>query len=600
MRLADTAEMHPAVLPAALALAAAAAMAVYVGLRREKSGLHWLLLCLLGSLMVWTTGNIFRFSMTAEAGQVVSIRIIFVGVLAAPPLWLLLAARYARLRILLEPRVVFVALIVPSLLAYIALLTNETHHLLLRKVGVGGLGYGDWSWAGPVFWPLLAWAYTCVLGGVATYLAMARHMLAGEERRHGLILALAALLPLVSSTAYVFRWLPIPYDVTPSALTFSLVLLSATVFRYRLLESLPLARRDVIEHLCDGVIVANAAGEILDLNPAAERVLGQSAGVLRRRSLAAALAEHAREGEGPALREALARLGASAQPVTAELSLGNDRHVQVSAACVRDGGGGLAGQFAVLRDRTEEQRYERVIRQTQKLESVGTLAAGVAHEVNNPLAFIRSNLGQIHRMGELVEEYRDGPEAKLAEDLRDLREIAEETLDGIARIERIVSDMRLLSTPSEQAFVSVDANEVVRDAIRLANLRDDPHIEVKIELSEDLPLVEGSPQRLVQAFLNLLVNARQALEGASDARIHVETSCDSDAVVIRVCDNGPGIAEEIQERIFDPFFTTKSPHQGTGLGLAIAFDILRNHGGVLELRSRSGPGAALAARLPIP
>jgi PAS domain S-box-containing protein len=591
--------MHPAILPAALALAVASAMALYVGLRREKSGLHWLLLSLLGSLMVWTTGNIFRFSVSTDAGLVASLRIIFLGVLAAPPLWLLLAARYARLRMVLEPRVVFVALIVPSLLAYIALLTNEAHHLILRKVEIQQLTHGDWTWAGPAFWALLAWAYACVLGGVGIYLAMARRMLAQGGRRRGLLLALAALLPLLSSSAYVFRSLPVPYDVTPSALTFSLVLLSATVLRYRLLESLPLARRDVIEHLCDGVIVANAAGVILDLNPAAEQILGRDAGALRRRSLGDALAEHARKGEGPALREALARLDASAEPVSAALCIGGDRRIQATASCVRDGGGELAGQFAVLRDRTEEQRYERLIRQTQRLESVGTLAAGVAHEVNNPLAFIRSNLSQVQRMGELVEEHLDGPDAKLAEDLRDLREIAEETLDGIARIERIVFDMRLLSTPLEQALVSVNVNRVVRDAIRLANLRDDSVIAAKLDLADGLPSVEGSPQRLVQAILNLLVNARQALEGVPDARIEVETRREGDEVVILVRDNGPGIAEEIREHIFDPFFTTKSPHQGTGLGLAIAFEILRDHGGMLEVRSRSGPGASIAARLPI-
>jgi PAS domain S-box-containing protein len=591
--------MHPAILPAAFALAAASAMAVYVGLRREKSGLHWLLLALLGSLMVWTAGEILRFSVTTEPGLVAALRITFLGVLAAAPLWLLLAALHAKVRMVLEPRVVFVALIAPSLLAYAALLTNETHHLLLRKASIGQLGYGDWSWAGPVFWPLLGWAYTCVLGGVGIYLAMARRMLARGELRRGLILALAAALPLLSSSAYVFRSLPVPFDVTPSALTFSLVLLSATVLRYRLLESLPLARRDVIEHLCDGVIVANAAGVILDLNPAAQQILGRDGGALRRRSLADAIAEHAGKGEGPALLEALAGLDASGQPVSAELSTGDDRRVQVSAWCVRDGGGELAGQFAVLRDRTEEQRYERLIRQTQRLESVGTLAAGVAHEVNNPLAFIRANLGQIHRMGELVEEHLDGPDAKLAEDLRDLREIAEETLDGIARIERIVSDMRLLSTPLEQLLVSTNVNRVVRDAIRLANLRDDSAIAVTLDLADDLPSVEGSPHRLGQAILNLLVNARQALEGFPEARIEVRTRREGDEVVTHVRDNGPGIAEEIREQIFDPFFTTKSPHQGTGLGLAIAFDILRNHGGVLEVQSRSGPGACIVARLPI-
>ena len=238
-------------------------------------------------------------------------------------------------------------------------------------------------------------------------------------------------------------------------------------------------------------------------------------------------------------------------------------------------------------------------RHTEKLQSVGALAAGIAHEVNNPLAFIRANLSQIHRMGERVEEChaeRD-PDAKLADELADLREIAEETLDGIGRIEQIVTGIRRLAAGGEQSVQLVEVNEVVRDALRLSNLGRDGQVVLEARLADALPRVQGTPERLVQAVLNLLVNARQALEGRS-GRVRVETRCHDASLEIRVGDDGPGIAEEIQERIFEPFFTTKDPDRGSGLGLAIAFDIVRDHGGELEVRSKPGAGACFIVRLP--
>jgi signal transduction histidine kinase len=295
----------------------------------------------------------------------------------------------------------------------------------------------------------------------------------------------------------------------------------------------------------------------------------------------------------------LASLSAGNVPFVAEVRTADQRIVEVSVASVRADLAEPAGWFVVLRDRTEERRFERIARHTEKLQSVGTLAAGIAHEVNNPLAFIRANLSQIHRMGERVEAChaeRD-PDAKLAGELADLREIAEETLDGIERIERIVAGMRRLVPSGEQSLQRVDVNEVVRDALRLSNLGRDAQVAVETRFAPALPPVEGTPERLVQTVLNLLVNARQALEGRS-GRVCVETRCDGASLEIRVGDDGPGIAEEIRERIFDPFFTTKDPDQGTGLGLAIAFDIVRDHGGDLEVRSKPGAGACFIVRLP--
>ena len=157
--------------------------------------------------------------------------------------------------------------------------------------------------------------------------------------------------------------------------------------------------------------------------------------------------------------------------------------------------------------------------------------------------------------------------------------------------------MRRLSTPRGEPVARVDLNEVARDAVRLANLHRDDRVAVELALWHEPVWVEGSARRLGQAVLNLVLNAHQALERARDGRIAISTRCDGDQAVIEVTDNGPGISPELQERIFDPFFTTKSPDKGTGLGLAIAFDIARDHGGLLDVRSRPGAGATFSLRL---
>jgi PAS domain S-box-containing protein len=591
--------MHPAIPLAALGLVSASVMACYVALRREKTELHWLLVALLVSLGVWTAGVIFRFSAASPVGLEAALRLVFLGVFTTPPLWILVAVVYSRPGGILERRGVWVALGIPSALGYLALLTNEAHHLVVREVSFEAMEAGGRVWGGPIFWVFMVWTYALVLGGTLLYLRNARQMVATDERRRGVLLAAASVVPIAASVLYLFQLIPLSFDLTPTALSISTVLLCIAVFRYRLFESLPLARRDVIEHLRDGVVMANGAGMILDLNPAAEDILGRDARDVRGLSLGDVLDVFGEEEGGQWLGAALTNLSAGSASFAAEGRTAEQRLLEVNVASVRADLAEPAGWFAVLRDRTEERRFERIARNTEKLQSVGTLAAGIAHEVSNPLAFIRSNLSQIHRMGECVEacHAERGPDAKLAHELADLREIAEETLDGIGRIEHIVTGMRRLAATRERSFQRVDANQVARDSLRLSNLSRDAKVAVEVRLADALPTVEGTPERLVQAVLNLLVNARQALEGRS-GRVRVETRCHGASLEIRVGDDGPGIAEEIQERIFDPFFTTKDPDQGTGLGLAIAFDIVRDHGGELEVRSKPGAGACFIVRLP--
>ncbi len=590
--------MHPAILPASLVFGTVASLAVAVALRREKTPLHWWLLSLHCALLIWTLGSICRYSVQTQAGLEASLRLLFLGVLTAPTLWLLLAGRYARVRWLCESRGWTSALLIPSALGYLGLLTNAGHHWMLRTVSFEALEAGGVAWAGPLLRAHFAWSYGMLVVASGIYLGCAFLFLRRGERGRAGLLAVAAVIPLLAACVYLILQLPLNFDLTAAGLTISLVLLTNGVFRNRLREALPFTRRDVIEHLSDGVVLADASGVILDLNPAAEAMLGVSAASLRRRPLSEVLLTPALAESTAARQDEPGPLSRPDPVPSAELLASGDRRIQVSALQVRDRRGDGVGQYVLLRDRTEERRLERVARQTQRMQTVGTLAAGIAHEVNNPLAFIRANLTEIQRLGEIAESHRQGPDAKLADELADLSVIAAETLDGIHRIERIVSGMRRLSTPRGEPVSRVDLNEVTRDALRLANLHRDTRVAVELSAWREPVWVEGSARRLVQAVLNVVLNAHQALERARDGRIAISTRANGDQAVIEVTDNGLGIEPELQERIFDPFFTTKSPDKGTGLGLAIAFDIARDHGGILDVRSRPGEGATFALRLP--
>ena len=579
------------------ALAAAAALATYVATRREKSELHGLLLGLLGALVCWTSGIVLRFSVDSSEGLEAALRLIFLGLFSTSPLLLFVASCQTGSAVWLQRRGARVMLALPSLFAYLAVLTNAAHGLVVREVSFDAMEAGGIAWAGPVFWAFLSWAYLLTGAAACLYLRAASRMARGVDRSRGVALGAAALAPLATSLLYIFQLVPLRFDLTPAALILSVCCVSFAVFRYQLLESLPVARRDVIEQLQDGVVIANGSGVILDLNPAALRVMGCDARDLRSTPLADALAALVVPDDREVVRSAVGGAHRGEGAVRLPVTTADGRSLELSVADARGRDDRPSGAFVVLRDVTEQRRYERDARQMHKYQSVGTLISGVAHEVNNPLAFIRANLSEVYRLGERVEaEMGDPPSAKLLDELSDLRGIAEETLDGIGRIERIVTDMRRLGSPRHEQFAPTDANQVVRDAVRLSNLAREGDVTVELALAIELPSIQGCAEPLVQAVLNLLVNARQALGGSGTIR--VETAATSTHVEIEVRDDGPGVPAAKRERIFDPFFTTKDPDEGTGLGLTIALDIVRDHGGALEHRVPAGGGCSFAVRLP--
>lgn len=259
-----------------------------------------------------------------------------------------------------------------------------------------------------------------------------------------------------------------------------------------------------------------------------------------------------------------------------------------------------------LQQKVEEQ--VDVIRQTQqelfesaRLRSVGQLAAGVAHEINNPIGFISSNL-RVAR--DYVEDLKEiAPATPANRDLlQDFQDLLTESIDGTSRIAAIVADLKTFSSIDQADYSLCNVNDLLQSAVHLVQTEYSHNLQIIERLSE-LPRVSGHPSRLSQTFFNLLDNAAQALrdEAADDTsgRILVQSQVQGDTVRIVIQDNGCGIPEANRARIFDAFFSTRPVGSGTGLGLTVARDTVRAHNGNLTIDSHPGTGTRVTLTLPV-
>jgi two-component system NtrC family sensor kinase len=248
---------------------------------------------------------------------------------------------------------------------------------------------------------------------------------------------------------------------------------------------------------------------------------------------------------------------------------------------------------ATIRDITDRKRLETQLRLADRMVSVGTLAAGVAHEINNPLAYVCSNLAY------LSEQLAEGTVP--AEALPELREVVSETQEGVSRVSAIVQDLKTFARSDENRFGPVDMHQVIEGALRL--VRNDLHRRAKLERAlAPVPPVRGNEGRLGQVVVNLLVNALQAFPtyDPQSNLIRISTHAEGpDKVVLEVEDNGPGMAREVLARIFDPFFTTKPVGEGTGLGLAICHSIVQSMHGQIDVQSTVGRGTLFRLVFPV-
>ena len=270
-----------------------------------------------------------------------------------------------------------------------------------------------------------------------------------------------------------------------------------------------------------------------------------------------------------------------------------------------------------------EQAYEKLkatqsqLLQQEKMASIGQLAAGVAHEINNPMSFIKSNLGTLQNYAEAFQEYVLGVDAALGEGsgelrvrvdglrdrldlpyiLNDLGPMIKESLDGAERVRAIVQNLKSFSHVDETGPQQVDLNGFLDSAVNIAVNALNDRIAVVREYDAALPPLECWPQLMNQVFLNLLLNAVQAIETTGEIRLG--TQRDGDGVFITIADNGRGIPPAIIGRIFEPFFTTMPVGKGTGLGLSICYDIVKKHGGTISVDSIPEQGTTFTLRLPL-
>jgi signal transduction histidine kinase len=286
--------------------------------------------------------------------------------------------------------------------------------------------------------------------------------------------------------------------------------------------------------------------------------------------------------------------------------------------------------FRAVRERDHLRQRERQVLQTEKMASIGRLAAGVAHEINNPMGFVHANLfqmdeylGDLRRLVEgaaaLAERaaveggpgLREDAAALLAQaeqaDLRflldDFGKAIRESLEGAERIRHIVQDLRAFAHRDDGEWVEADLNRCLDGTAHIVWTMMKHSVVLRKDYAA-LPPVRCRPLQLEQVFMNLLVNAYQAIEQRArdeggTGEIVLRTRTDDRTVVVSIEDDGIGVPAEHAERIFDPFFTTKEVGVGTGLGLSTSFEIVRRHGGAIRALPRPGGGSVFEVVLPI-
>ncbi len=272
--------------------------------------------------------------------------------------------------------------------------------------------------------------------------------------------------------------------------------------------------------------------------------------------------------------------------------------------------------LVVLRDITDKADRERRLLSAEKMASLGVLASGIAHEINNPVAYAKANtrtLGEYvtdllqaldawraaAHSGDLTAARAAEAELGIASLRGDLDQIVREIIEGIERVERIVKSLKSFAHPDTEKARPASLNALIESAVLLTQGKWKRALVVSLELAPDLPGLACLPTQLEQVFMNLIVNAAQAAGEGAGRQLQIATAATAEGLQVTFTDDCGGIPDDVRERIFEPFFTTKDIGEGSGLGLAISRNIVVGHGGTLDLTVRPGEGSTFTVSLPL-
>jgi two-component system NtrC family sensor kinase len=344
-------------------------------------------------------------------------------------------------------------------------------------------------------------------------------------------------------------------------------------------EALKEFSESIIESINAGVLAANLEGRIESWNSAMERLYGVER--------CAAVGKRLEEIFPQELLAELEKARDARQAFSLykfRLRTPDDRQlvVNLSFAPLVGRDGRVMGRLLILNDLTERVNLEDQLAQAEKLSSIGLLAAGVAHEVNTPLAVIASQAQML-----LKQLPPDGAPARTLEKI----------IKQAFRASDIVNSLLKFSRVTGSEYTELDLNKLIQETLSLAEpMLKSSKISLNLQLSPGLPPVYGNYGKLQQVFMNLIMNARDAMHQGGE--LTLATECEDSVIRAEVCDNGVGIPADHLNKIFDPFFTTKASSRGTGLGLAVSYGIIREHAGEIRVESRVGQGTTFRLEFP--
>jgi len=531
--------------------------------------------------VIISLGYVLQYTSTSLSTQIAATNFQYVGIMALPVTWVVFSLQYTGHGNWLTRRSLLLLSIVPFV-TVVLVWTNGIDGLMYHGRHLDTSGpftiisktYGPWFW--------IAMTNNYLLMSYGMFLLIQRLFRPPSlYHRQSIALLICVIVPLAWNVMYIFDLTALYHvDLTPSALVISGLAIAWGLFRVRLFDIIPLARDIVVEGMSDGVIVLDTENRLVDLNRAAERIVGLTPSEVIGQPVANVLSGQ------PKLVELFGMASAPEERLEVKVEKGEtQRYYDLHTSPLHDRRGQLTGRVIILTDITERKKIQEQLIVSDRLSSIGEFASGVAHEINNPLTSIVGFSDVL-----LEEDVPDDVNKYLRVINREAR-----------RASMIVKNLLTFVRKHESVKQPTNMNDAIKTVLQLrAYEQEENNIQVDTRFDPDLPESIADGYQLQQVFMNIITNAEHSMIKAhGKGTLTITTERAGDTIRASFTDDGTGISQENLGHLFEPFFTTKEVGEGTGLGLSISYGIIAEHGGRIWAESELAKGATFVVELPI-